>query len=203
MSSPAPKRKLTTGYHIFVRHTIEDLKKTDIYPRDRLKVINERWKALSDHEKAHWKSMAELDPSAVQEPARQRPSQRNPAPPGGPVVEYDRPLHVWYRNGPYREDGPPPLYLLSIPQPAPPPAPKPEIHLQSAPKPEIYPQDEEAPEGTPPQCACVICMANLRKGTIKPCGHHLVCVACGDKLMAEKMRCPECRAEITKVEYHY
>jgi len=80
---------------------------------------------------------------------------------------------------------------------------EPVVHPQPALAPEIRPQDEKAPEGTPDQFICIYCTDNLRKGTIKPCGHHLVCVAYGDKLMAKKMPCPECRAKITKVEYHY
>ncbi len=66
----------------------------------------------------------------------------------------------------------------------------------------IHPSDTKAPEGLLDECLCIICNENLRKGTFVNCGHHNVCVACGDKLMATQKPCPECRA-VGLVEYHY
>ncbi len=86
-----------------------------------------------------------------------------------------------------------PLPIRNLPLP---------IHILPPPKLIIHPSDTKAPEGLSDEFICISCNENLRKGTFVNCGHHIVCVKCGDYLMTTKKPCPECRA-VGLVEYHY
>lgn len=65
-------------------------------------------------------------------------------------------------------------------------------------------QDKEIPENAPENTkACVICMSNEPNCIIMKCMHKILCIKCSIELGKGKMKgqvkCPECRADITKI----
>ena len=44
--------------------------------------------------------------------------------------------------------------------------------------------------------ACVVCFAAARAVALVPCGHHVLCAACADDVMASGAECPMCRVRI-------
>lgn len=48
---------------------------------------------------------------------------------------------------------------------------------------------------------CKVCLRELhaaQRMVLVPCGHRLTCVSCTAKLLAQGMRCPVCRKEVSE-----
>jgi ankyrin repeat protein len=56
--------------------------------------------------------------------------------------------------------------------------------------------DSEADEKTPVDRVCVVCMVNVVKVALDPCGHVCLCHMCCEQVKEKFGKCPKCRVEI-------
>ena len=58
------------------------------------------------------------------------------------------------------------------------------------------PTSQPTSQGPTEESQCVVCLDQPRNAILYNCGHVCVCHPCGKQLIARKLRCPMCRAEI-------